>query len=102
MSFEIAPRPTFVLVARLPVDGVASFQGYENAVLPLLGECDGRLERRLRNPDGTIEAHLVSFDSEQSFQRFRADPRRAAFAHLMERSSAAIEIVAVADVGQLR
>ncbi len=86
MGLGIAPRQTFVLIARLPMDGVATFQAYEAAVLPLLSECDGLLERRLRNADGTIEVHIVSFDTEQSFQRFKSDPRRAAFAHLMERS----------------
>jgi hypothetical protein len=52
----------------------------------------------LRNADGTVEVHIVSFDSEQSFQRFRSDPRRASYAHLMERSSAKNELIAMADV----
>jgi hypothetical protein len=98
MGHATSARLTSVLIARVPPDGVASFQAYEEAVLPLLSEFGGLLERRLRNADGTIEVHIVSFDSEQSFQRFRSDPRRASYAHLLERSSAKNERIAMADV----
>ena len=98
MDLETAQRPTFVLIARVSMDGVASFREYEDAVLPLLSEFGGLLERRLRNSDGTVEVHIVSFDSEQSFQRFRSDPRRASYAHLMEKSSANNELIAMTDV----
>src|ERR1700761_1926932 len=85
------PRITFVLIARLPPDGVASFQAYEKAVLPLLSEYGGLLERRLRNSDGTIEVHIVSFDSDRNFQRYRSDPRRDALSYLFEASAASTE-----------
>ena len=98
MGHATAARLTFVLIVRVPSDGVASFQAYEEAVLPLLSEFGGLLERRLRNSDGTIEVHIVSFDSDQNFQRFSSDPRRASYAHLMERSSAKSERIAMADV----
>jgi hypothetical protein len=98
MGLETAQRPTFVLIARVPMEGVASFREYEDAVLPLLTEFGGLLERRLRNCDGTVEVHIVSFESEQSFQRFRSDPRRASYAHLVERSRARNELIAVTDV----
>ena len=62
MALETAQRHTLVLIARVPVEGVASFQEYESAVLPLLSEFGGLLERRLRNSDGTVEVHIVSFD----------------------------------------
>ena len=91
-------RLTIVLIARIPRDGIASFQAYEEAVLALLSEFGGSLERRLRNPDGTIEVHIVSFDSDLNFQRFRNDPRRASFAHLMEASAAQNEVLAMTDV----
>jgi antibiotic biosynthesis monooxygenase (ABM) superfamily enzyme len=93
-----AERLTFVLIARVPPDGVASFQAYEEAVLPLLGEFGGLLERRLRNSDGTIEVHIVSFDSDQNFHRYRSDPRRAALSHLFEASAASTERLAMTDV----
>ena len=98
MAHASSARLTFVLIARVPSDGVASFQAYEDAVLPLLSEFGGLLERRLRNSDGTIEVHIVSFDSDQNFQRFRSDPRRASFAHLLEASAASIERFAMTDV----
>ena len=98
MGHATFSRLTFVLIARVPSDGVASFQAYEDAVLPLLGEFGGLLERRLRNSDGTIEVHIVSFDSEQNFRRFRSDPRRASFTHLIEASAAGNELLAMTDV----
>ena len=98
MGHATSARLTFVLIARVPSEGVASFQAYEEAVLPLLSEFGGLLERRLRNSDGTVEVHIVSFDSDQNFQRFRTDPRRAAFAHLMEASAANNELLAMTDI----
>jgi len=98
MGHATSARSTFVLIARVPSDGVARFQAYEEAVLPLLSEFGGLLERRLRNADGTIEVHIVSFDSDQNFQRFRSDPRRASLAHLIEASAATNEVFAMSDV----
>jgi hypothetical protein len=79
---------TVVLIARIPAEGIGDFRAYEDAVLPLLPEFNGRLERRLRNQDGTVEMHIVSFASEVGFQNYRNDPRRTAQAWLLEKSSA--------------
>lgn len=98
MGHAGSARTTFVLIARVPADGVAGFQAYEDAVLPLLSEFGGLLERRLRNGDGTIEVHIVSFGSDQDFQRYRSDPRRAALSHLFEASAASTERFAMTDV----
>jgi uncharacterized protein (DUF1330 family) len=98
MAHATSARLTSVLIARVPPEGIASYQAYEAAVLPLLSEFGGLLERRLRNSDGTIEVHIVSFDSEQNYQRFRSDPRRASLAHLFEASAARNEVLAMTDV----
>ncbi len=37
---------TFVLVARIPAEGIEDFRAYEDAVLPLLPRFNGRLERQ--------------------------------------------------------
>jgi len=92
-------RLTLALVARIPADGVASFQRYEDAVLPLLAEHDGRLERRLRGAGGEVEIHVVSFASADGFAAYRADPRRARHAELLAASGAHVEVLAVEDVG---
>ena len=89
---------TFVLIARIPTEGIEDFRAYEDAVLPLLQEFNGVLERRLRNPDGTIETHIVSFASDADFQNYRNDPRRTAQARLLERSSAKLELLPMANV----
>src|ERR1700730_12772573 len=91
-------RVTIVLIARIPPAGVGDFRAYEDAVLPLLPEYNGRLERRLRNQDGTVEMHIVSFASEANFQNYRNDPRRAAQAWLLKKSSAVTESLPMTNV----
>jgi hypothetical protein len=89
---------TVVLIARIPTEGIGDFRTYEDAVLPLLPEYNGRLERRLRNQDGTVEMHIVSFASEADFQNYRNDPRRTAQASLLKKSSAMLERFAMTNV----
>src|ERR1700682_3627753 len=89
---------TTVLIARIPPEGIADFRAYEDAVLPLLPEFNGRLERRLRNQDGTLEMHIVSFASEADFQNYRNDPRRTAQSSLLKKSSAILESLAMTNV----
>jgi hypothetical protein len=98
VSVHKTSRVTFVLTVRIPADGVEDFRAYEDAVLPLLPDFNGRLERRLRNLDGTIETHIVSFASDVDFQNYRNDPRRTAQAWLLEKSSAKVESFPMADV----
>lgn len=89
---------TFVLIVRIPAEGITDFRAYEDAVLPLLPEFNGRLERRLRNPEGTIEMHIISFASDADFQAYRNDPRRKVQAWLLEKSSAKLELLPMANV----
>jgi hypothetical protein len=88
----------FVLIARIPTEGIKDFRAYEKAVLPLLPEFNGRLERRLRNQDGTTEIHIISFASDVDFQNYRNDPRRRAQAWLLEKSSAKMELLPMTNV----
>ena len=89
---------TRVLIARIPTEGIGEFRAYEAAVLPLLPEYNGRLERRLRNQDGTVEMHILSFASEADFQNYRNDPRRTAQAWLLKKSSAILESLLMTNV----
>jgi hypothetical protein len=91
-------RMVCVLVVHLPPDGVESFQRYEEAVLPLLSDHHGRLDRRLRSADRRTEVHLVSFPSAEHFESYRNDPRRAEQAHLLDEAHARIELYEVTDV----
>ena len=91
-------RVTYVSVIRIPAEGIEDFRAYEDAVLPLLPEFKGHLERRLRNPDGTVEVHILSFPSDADFQDYRADPRRAAQALLWEKSSAKSELLRMTNI----
>ena len=49
-------------------------------------------------PDGTVEVHIVSFASDVDFQNYRKDPRRLAHAWLLEKSSARLELLPMANV----
>lgn len=89
---------TFVLIARIPPEGIKDFRAYEDAVLPLLSEFNGHLERRLRNPEGTVEMHIVSFASHADFQNYRNDPRRTAQARLLQKSTARLELLPMTNV----
>ncbi len=94
-----AARPVqLALVAHIPREGVASFRAYEDQVLPLLGEHGGKLARRLRNGDGTIEIHLIEFATAAGLAHYRADPRRLEAASLLEASKARLELISVEDV----
>jgi len=89
---------TSVLIVRIPTEGIEDFRAYEDAVLPLLPEFNGCLERRLRNQDGTIEIHIVSFASDADRQNYRNDPRRTAQAWLLEKSAAKLELLPMWNV----
>ncbi|WP_151769900.1 hypothetical protein [Streptomyces abyssomicinicus] len=89
---------TYLMLARIPEGGLAAFDAYENAVLPLLAAYGGRLERRLRTPDDRVEAHLVTFPHEEDLAAYRADPRRRAAAPRPESSGVEIELLEVRDV----
>ena len=91
-------RVTYALIARVPRKGVADFQAYEEAVLPLLDEHGGRLDRRVRSADGTLEIHLLVFDSPQALERLRADPRRSAAQPLLQAAEPELELVQVFPV----
>lgn len=89
---------TYVLLARIPVEGVHAFQAYEEGVLALLGEHGGVLERRLRSPEELVEVHVISFPSYERFESYREDPRREAFSELLVSSGAEIELYELEDV----
>ena len=91
---------TYLMLARLPEKGLEAFDAYESAVLPLLAEHGGRLERRLRTLDDRVEAHVVTFPDDEALAAYRADPRRSAAAPLLESSGAAVGLLAVRDVGE--
>ena len=92
----------YVQVVRLPGSGLAAFDAYEEAVLPLLADHGGRLQRRLRSADRLTEVHLVWFPSPQRFAAYRDDPGRTEHAHLLARSGARTELLELSDVGEPR
>lgn len=93
-----AERLTLVVVADVPPAAVAAFQEYEAAVLPLLRQHGGRLERRLRSDEGTSEVHVVSFASREGYASYLADPERQAHAPLLDGQGVVHRLLDVADV----
>lgn len=91
---------TFVLIARIPPEGISTFATYEGHVLPVLAEHGGVLQRRLRSGNGSVEIHVVCFPSALAFTRFREDPRRTQHAPELEASGAHIELLQLEDVIQ--
>ena len=90
--------PKYVLVARIPPEGVSAYQEYETAVLPLLAEHEGTLERRLRSPDELVEVHLIGFSSHEAFTGYMEDPRRIALQPLLISSGVRAELHELTDV----
>ncbi len=90
-------RVTYVLIARVPADGVRKFQDYEDLVLPLLSEHGGRLERRLRTADQSVEVHVVTFPSAREFEAYNRDARRLEHAHLLSESRATTEVLEIQE-----
>lgn len=88
----------YVVVARIPVEGIDRFQRYEAAVLPLLAAHGGVLERRLRSVDGTVEVHVVRFTSAAAVAAYRDDPRRLAHQEDLLASGAELELHELDDV----
>jgi hypothetical protein len=91
---------TFVVIARIPRAGIERFQRYESAVLSLLAEHGGRLERRLRGAGGEIEVHVLSFGAPEALAAYLDDPRRAAHGELLAASGAELEVLEVEDVAR--
>jgi hypothetical protein len=87
-----------VQTIRVPEEGIDAFRRFEAAVLPLLAEHGGTLERRLRSVDGATEIHVVSFASREALDSYRADPRRQERLDLLRESGATLELVEVLDV----
>lgn len=88
----------YVLIARIPASDIAAFQAYERVVLPLLPDHGGRLERRMRSADGTLEVHLLAFESPAALDRYRTDPRRVAAADLVRDAQLVLELTPVLPV----
>jgi hypothetical protein len=89
---------TYVIVARIPAEGIEMFQRYESAVLPILPEHGAVLERRLRSADGGTEVHVTRFPSAAAFTAYRDDPRRLAQQELLRASGAEVELHELDDI----
>jgi len=73
----------------------ADFNAFEEKVLPLLEDHNGRLIYRIRPDENSViesnselpyEIHLVSFISKAEFEHYKNDPKRLAFMALKNNS----------------
>jgi hypothetical protein len=86
-----------VVVAQIPAAGIEQFRAYERAVLSLLGEHGGELQRRLCSADALTEVHLVSFPTLDAFTSYRNDPRREGKRALLGGSEPRFEVYELGD-----
>lgn len=73
-------------------------EAYEAMVLPLVARHGGRVDLRVRARDGSREFHLLSFPDDAAYERFRADPERAAAQEIWRLSGASISALDVESV----
>lgn len=71
------------------------FNAFESKAIPIISNYNGRLTLRIRPEKDSVissamelpyEIHLVEFDSEADFERFKQDEERKQFLHLKEQS----------------
>jgi uncharacterized protein (DUF1330 family) len=71
------------------------FHQFEDVAIPIISKYNGRLLFRVRPEKNSFiensietpyEIHLVEFDSEQDFEKFKQDDERKNFLHLKEQS----------------
>lgn len=71
------------------------FDEFENIAIPTIAKYNGKLLMRLRpdaktyiecNMEAPYEIHLVSFESEEDFERFKNDEERKKYLHLKEQA----------------
>ena len=89
---------TLCAILRVSETGIDAFRRYEEAVLKLLKDHEGSLQRRLRTEDGLTEIHVIWFPSRPHLDAYRDDPRSAAHAGLFAAAGAATEVLMVQDV----
>ncbi len=71
------------------------FHEFEALAIPIIAKYNGRLTLRIRPNENTViennisvpyEIHLVEFDSQEDFDRFKLDEERKNFLHLKNQS----------------
>lgn len=71
------------------------FDEFENIAIPTISKYNGKLLMRLRpntkayvecNVEAPYEIHLVSFENEEDFERFKNDEERKKYLHLKEKA----------------
>ena len=91
-------RLTLVVVLDVAPNAVEAFRRYEARVLPLLARSGGRLERRLRTPDGLSEVHIVSFAERAGYDAYVADPDRRDACAALAGATVATRVLEAADL----
>jgi uncharacterized protein (DUF1330 family) len=78
------------------------FDEFEAVAIPIISKYDGRLLFRIRPTENEIieknievpyEVHLVEFQNESDFERFKLDEERKKFLHLKEQSIRSVLLI---------
>lgn len=87
-----------VAVVRMSDEDVEGGQRYEDLVLDLMPAHGGRVERRLRTPDGRTEVQVLWFPSAEAMQAVVEHPDRLAARDRLGPAVPATEVLEVGDV----
>ena len=85
-------RIYYTLLVHVLKDKYGIFNEYEDKVLPLLHEYNGKLELRIKTEKSSEETnkpdeiHIISFGSDNDFQNYLNDEERKKYRHLFEES----------------
>ena len=74
----MAEELLLVAIVEMAPGHAAAGQRYEDAVLALLDQHGGWVERRLRSGDSATEVHVIRFRSRAGYDSFMVDPDRLA------------------------
>jgi uncharacterized protein (DUF1330 family) len=86
------------MIADIELASVERFRAYEERALALLERHGGRLERRLRTPDGTTEVHLVAFEDQDGYNAYIDDPDRVQARAALTGAQITQRVLTVSDV----
>lgn len=88
-----------VAVVRMSAEDVDGGVRYEDLVLDLLPSAGGRVERRLRTPDGLTEIQELWFPSREAMESVMVHPARLAARGALGEAAPVTEVYEVAPVG---
>jgi hypothetical protein len=87
-----------VAIVEMAPGSAEAGQRYEDAVLGLLDQHGGSVERRVRSTDSATEVHLIRFRSRAGYESFMVDPDRLRHRDTLGDSAPTTRVLEVNDL----